>query len=303
MVNDQLAKYPQWRYTNVKSGDKRPYPDAWQNTPLTLEQVASTNIGLILGEHSGGVMAIDFDGETAWQWFDREIGCPLPPTASWTSGKPYRCQMAFTVPPEAWELLRPKKIVTKPPSAPGAGDGEGFEFRWRGNQSVLPPSVLNDGRRYEWIDTSPVAEIPYELLEKWVVLINTHSTVQNKPYTPVEPDDLTEDKYEDIREILTELKRHYPSLGYEDWFRVICITANELGDQIAEVVLQELWPETRRGEYRQKMRSRNPNRTGGVGGLVYMVRQHNPNFRRSKLSTLLNDTTSLDKINQLLGKK
>jgi hypothetical protein len=282
MTDNELSKFTQWRYTNVRAGDKRPYPDAWQNTPLTLEQVASTNIGLILGEHSGGVMAIDFDGETAWQWFDREIGCPLPPTASWTSGKPYRCQMAFTVPPEAWELVRPKKIVTKPPSAPGAGDGEGFEFRWTGGQSVLPPSRLNDGRQYMWLDTSPVAEIPIELLEKWVKLINTHSAIQNKPYTPVEIEDLTEEKFEDVKEILLELKQHCPTLAYDDWFRVTCIVANELGDAVAEHLLQDIWAENKRGEYRQKMRSRNPNRTGGVGGLVYMVRQYNSNFRRPK---------------------
>jgi hypothetical protein len=282
MTDNELSKHTQWRFTNVRAGDKKPYPDNWQNTPLLLEQVTSSNIGLLLGENSGGVMAIDFDGTTAWQWFNDNIGCDIPATAMWSSGKTDRCQMAFQVPPEAWELLKPKKITTKQPSAPGAGDGEGIEFRWRGNQSVVPPSRLDDGREYVWYSTEPVAELPIEILEKWIELINTQPAIQDKPYVPVDPADLTEDKYEDIREILSELKLHCPALAYEEWFKVTCITANELGDQVAEIVLQEFWPETTRGEYRQKMRSRNPNKSGGVGGLVHMVRQHNPNFRRPK---------------------
>jgi hypothetical protein len=270
MVNDQLDKYPQWHYTNVKSGDKRPYPDAWQNTPLTLEQVASTNIGLILGEHSGGVMAIDFDGETAWQWFDEHIGCPIPPTASWTSGKPYRCQMAFTVPPEAWELVKSRKVVTKRPSYPGAGDGEGFEFRWTGGQSVLPPSRLNDGRRYEWIDTSPVAEIPYELLEKWV-----EECLPKKPIVDdrqeVTIDDLTDSDVDETRAILTRLKRKHPALSYDEWLTVSFGVASHVGTQVAEIILQEFYPEQQRGEYRRLFKAYSASKSPTIGSVVFLA--------------------------------
>jgi hypothetical protein len=183
---------------------------------------------------------------------------------------------------EAWELLRPKKVVTKQPSVPGAGDGEGIEFRWNGNQSVLPPSRLDDGRQYMWYNLCDVAELPIEILEKWVELINTVKEREEVPYVPVSIDDLTDEVYDDVREILETLKRHSPTLSYDQWFTVTCATANALGDTVAEVVLQELWAENKRGEYRQKIRSRDPAKSGGVGSLVYLVRQYEPNYRRSK---------------------
>ncbi len=272
-----------WRFTNVKAGDKIPYPDNWQNTPLTLEQVSSPNIGLILGVPSGGVMAIDFDGETAWKWFDENIGCVLPPTTAWSSGKPYRCQMAFQVPPEAWELVRTRKIVTKRPSAPGAGDGEGFEFRWTGGQSVLPPSKLRDGRCYYWVETNPVAEIPIEILERWVIECEQMAPISDKPYVPVTIDQLTEDDFENVKEILERLKSHCDVLDYDTWFKVTAATANALGDFVAEELLKSIWAENHRGEYRHKIRSRNPNKSGGVGTLVHLVRTYEPQFRQKKI--------------------
>jgi hypothetical protein len=190
--------------------------------------------------------------------------------------------MAFQVPHEAWELLRTRKIVTKQASHPGAGDGEGFEFRWNGTQSILPPSRLSDGREYHFIDLHQVAEIPYELLERWIKECEYVAPISDKPYTPIAVEDLTEDVFKDVEQILERLKYHQPVLDYDTWFKVTAATANALGDPVAELLLQSIWAENRRGEYRQKIRSRNPSKSGGVGTLVHLVRKYEPEFRRPK---------------------
>lgn len=270
MIDNILSAYSDWRFTNVKAGDKKPYPDNWQNTPLTLDQVSSPNIGLILGVHSGGVMAIDFDGETAWKWFNDNIGCNLPPTTAWSSGKPYRCQMAFKVPQEVWELVRNRKIVTKRPSAPGAGDGEGFEFRWNGQQSVLPPSKLKDGRCYSWVENNPVAEIPYQILEKWIEESQPKKQiVEDRPEISI--DQLTDDVVSDVQKILTRLKRRLPVLSYDEWLTVSYGVASQVGTQVAEIILQEFYPEQQRGEYRRLFKAYSASKSPTIGSVVFLA--------------------------------
>ena len=72
MKDDILQHQPNWRYCRVRAGEKKPYPAGWQNNPLTLEQVDSENIGLILGPKGNGICAIDFDGTTAWAWLKEQ---------------------------------------------------------------------------------------------------------------------------------------------------------------------------------------------------------------------------------------
>ena len=270
MINESLSKYPAWRFTNVKAGDKVPYQNGWQKNPLQLTEIESTNVGLILGEHSNGILAIDFDGETAWQWFDENIGCDLPPTAVWTSGKPFRCQMAFQVPKEAWELVKTRKVVTKRPTNAGVGDGEGFEFRWNGGQSVLPPSKLNDGRQYMWLDNSPVAEIPYELLVKWVEECQPKKPiVEDRPEITI--DQLTDDIVDDTKRILTRLKRKHPQLSYDEWLTVSYGIASHVGTRVAEIILQEFYPEQSRGEYRRLFKAYTASKSPTIGSVVFLA--------------------------------
>jgi hypothetical protein len=257
--------------------------------PLDLDQVpADNNIGVLLGKHSG-IVAIDFDGTTAIDWFyDRfDISADRMNTVSWTSGREGRCQMAFTVPVDLHEFIKTRKQVTKEPSFPGARDGEGFEFRWTGCQSVLPPSVHPDTNKpYEWIvnPTNQVLECPVEILE-WAM--EEKPVVEREVYVPT-PDELTDEKFNDIESMLQKIKHYHPTLDYDTWFKIVCITANELGDGVAEYVLQSLWPEQRAGEYRKKITSRNRSRSGSAGSLVAMIRKHEPRYKMKTAEIVTN---------------
>jgi Protein of unknown function (DUF3987)/Bifunctional DNA primase/polymerase, N-terminal len=88
-----------------------------------------------------------------------------------SSGKPDRSQILFQVPEQYWDALRPKKK-----SLSNGKTTEDLDFRWNGNQSVLPPSAHPETDGYRWIDgKSPddveIAELPTKLLEFWLNLI------------------------------------------------------------------------------------------------------------------------------------
>ena len=129
MKDLNLECLPNWRYCRIPYATKGPRDAGWQNNPLELTQVPDDmNIGVLLGPASGGIAALDFDGPLAWDWWDANIGIAIPDTVTWTSGKPGRCQMAFYVEDIFWEHLATKKV--------DVGEGQGFEFRWTGGQSV-----------------------------------------------------------------------------------------------------------------------------------------------------------------------
>jgi hypothetical protein len=113
------------------------------------------------------VAAIDFDGYSAFALGLEKFG-ELSKTVTWTSGLPGRYQALFIVPERYRELVANKKQAT-------GIDGEQIEFRYTGNQSVLPPSShpITDG--YRWINSpidTPVAELPQAAIDYWLSLIN-----------------------------------------------------------------------------------------------------------------------------------
>lgn len=70
-----------------------------------------TGVSLVTGPMSSGIMAIDFDGETALGKYEQlSGGAPLPMTRSWTSGKPGHFQILLRVPPAQWSDLKPLKF-------------------------------------------------------------------------------------------------------------------------------------------------------------------------------------------------
>jgi Protein of unknown function (DUF3987)/CHC2 zinc finger/Bifunctional DNA primase/polymerase, N-terminal len=107
------------------------------------DRTAWTGVSLISGPMSGGIMAIDFDGEMASEKY-RELsdGSPLPMTRMWTSGKPGHFQILLRVPESKWKGLKPVKLELE--------NGHKLEFRW--NQcSTLPPSIHPDTQQpYYW---------------------------------------------------------------------------------------------------------------------------------------------------------
>ncbi|MEG3875807.1 DUF3987 domain-containing protein [Microcoleus sp. herbarium7] len=72
---------------------------------------AWTGVSLVTGPLSGGVMAIDFDGEAALgKYLELSGGEPIPVTRMWTSGKPGHFQILLRVPQAQWSDLKPLKF-------------------------------------------------------------------------------------------------------------------------------------------------------------------------------------------------
>ena len=114
---------------------KRGYLPGWQNG-ISREIIKSeiltgkaTGIGLILGEKSGGLVAIDEDGLLAMQTAQELSNGINPDTYTFTSGREHRRQRIYRIPEEYWEFVRTRRLSC------------GLEFRWNGCQSVLPNSL------------------------------------------------------------------------------------------------------------------------------------------------------------------
>lgn len=175
-IAESLKDIPcHWSLT-ILSG-KQPLRQAWQSEPfiphstiadLLITGEPTTNksgrpyrrfwsgYGLRLGEPSGGLLAIDIDGESAEPILQSLSGGDVPITVSWTSGKPGRRQLVYQIPDTCRERLkRLTRIVLTEHGELKTADGEMLEFRYDRCQSALPPSYHPTTGGYKWID-SPV---------------------------------------------------------------------------------------------------------------------------------------------------
>lgn len=163
-----LESFPeQWTLTPVQ--DKAPKIKNWQKgidrsiIIKELEAGRANGIGLITGELSGCILAIDCDGHSAHQLAEKLGG--LPHTVSFTSGKTGRAQHLYLVPSEYRELL---KNFTRKVLETGT-KGEQLEIRYNASQSVLPPSQHPETDGYKSINSienTPIAEVPTWVIEK-----------------------------------------------------------------------------------------------------------------------------------------
>ena len=160
-----------FRYTPVKF--KSPFLEAWQDKPLSLEEALeqnpnfTTGVGLLLGEISGGVLAIDLDGVGSGRnfskWFHYEVQ-QLPRSLAVTSGRPQRKTILFKVPKHYWKYVKYKKLKNI-----GCSD---FELRWGyGKQSILVgkhPNELQDGQGfYSWLPGCSPQEVELAMAPEW----------------------------------------------------------------------------------------------------------------------------------------
>jgi uncharacterized protein (DUF927 family) len=155
-----------WVLTPV-NGKKAPYTNDWQKISVTREAIAqdirngkAQGFGIVTGERSGGIMAIDCDGHVPHALFKEILGGDIPRTVAFTSGKDGRAQYLFSIPEDYWVSIKTKKVGD-------ANDGGMLEFRWDGCQSVLPPSVHPETGSYKWIDspdTTTIAPLPDAVL-------------------------------------------------------------------------------------------------------------------------------------------
>ena len=271
MKNLDLECVPAWHYCAIPRGQKGPRYAGWQHTYYTLDQIDATgNVGVLLGPPSAGLCALDFDGPTAWTWWDQHIGIEIPNTITWASGKPSRCQMAFAVPETYWPYIKTLKIAT--------GEGEGFEFRWTGGQSVVPPSLHpTTGGEYFWVQAPSVTDllvIPDAVLAYWLEQVNPAPATQ---HTDAE---ITPPTGDEIAKIYEDLKRFYPTLGYDRWSIATWVACRELGPNDGLAVMRYFWPEKVAGEYANLLKSNSrPAKPATIGSIIAWIRQHDANYR------------------------
>jgi hypothetical protein len=287
----------QWRFTNLEG--KAPKTPNWQHTPLQAHQITTKNVGLLLGEHSGGVAAIDFDGYFGIDYFTANVMNPdlLPKTVIWSSQRPGRCQMAFNIPQHAWHELKTFK------TASGFDDIEQktrkhLEFRWNGCQSVIPPSIHPDTNEpYVWL-VSPleteVAMMPDPLVDWWKRQVQRSEEVVYDSFSDSHENDDT------VSKALYIIHSHVPVPDYDIWIRIAFATAKAVGVERALAVLSSVWPEQNPGEYRKLLRNFKQARAPGIGSLILEARNYDASFLKKREPTLKQKMRSYKLAKQVL---
>ncbi len=125
----------------VPSGEKNPNRRGWQTERRSIEDVPrlwtnGQNVGILLGERSGGVCDVDLDSPKA------AAVAPYLLPATLTSGRPSK--------PNSHLLYRADPVPeTKLFKLAGKGDGRSVvELRSTGAQTLAPPSLHPSGERY-----------------------------------------------------------------------------------------------------------------------------------------------------------
>ncbi len=180
--------------------------------------------GLKTGPASGGVLGLDLDAAGWAEDFQAVTGHPisdLPPTISWSSGKPGRSGHAFAVDREWWPQLRNRVPFTRPwrEGDPLGKDGKPkdptlWELRWDRHQSVLlghHPETSG----YRWLEGRSPREIPdLAPAPDWLL---EHLLVQELPkVTQWVPS--AEDAQRAVAMLQCLPAEHFTS--YDDWLRV-----------------------------------------------------------------------------------
>lgn len=141
-------------------------------------------VGLVLGPASG-VMAVDFDGSGSTAMFRDIYGRPhtdLPPTVTWSSGRPNRRQLAFRVPLDYWPHLRGRRAWYR-------NGHVVLELRWVGHQSIIA-GAHPDTAGYHWIPGRSPTDLQVAGAPDWLLepLIKAPSESIDADYTPTEAD-------------------------------------------------------------------------------------------------------------------
>ena len=136
-------------------------------------------VGLMLGEKSGGVLQVDYDGPASPAKFQEvydKSPKDLPRTIGVTSGKESRGSRFFLVDPDWWDSLRGRKAWK---------DADGdicLELRWAGHQAVIA-GKHPETNGYSWMANSSPADLEMAMAPDWLLepLIRTEAT-----YEPVQ---------------------------------------------------------------------------------------------------------------------
>jgi hypothetical protein len=183
--------FPEW-WTFVPVAGKATYVKEWSTKPLTRELCidayktnrAYAGLGVVTGEFSGGLIALDIDGPEADGRYKATAGEEYDAhgaerTMSWTSGKPGRRQLLYRVPPSIVPELRHVKTlilrnngewhlghsdVERQAAKTETVDAAKYEevvLRFNQCQSVVPGSPHPDtGKLYHWLNYNEARVAP-----------------------------------------------------------------------------------------------------------------------------------------------
>jgi len=156
-----------WMVTPVQHGSKKPLGKAWQNQRLDEEDIRKAfaqrcNVGVLLGQTSGGLVDIDLDVLQAVA----VARLLLPVTARF--GRPGK-------PGSHYLYIARGEIKTRKFAAPD--HTVLLELRFDGAQTVFPPSIHVSGERIEWEEEQAPAKIEASELERLVTLVAVGSTL------------------------------------------------------------------------------------------------------------------------------
>ena len=139
-----------WQVVPIPARSKNPGYVGWESTRITYDQVAKrfkpdSNIGLVLGEPSGGLVDVDLDCAEAVA-----LATTFLPSTVCISGRPSRPRSHYWYIAEIAKTSRYK-------------DSDGamlVELRTTGSQTVVYPSVHDvDDVRYEWHEEGDPAKV------------------------------------------------------------------------------------------------------------------------------------------------
>ena len=189
--------FPDW-WTFVPVAGKATFVKEWSTKPLSrdlCEQAYKANsgyhgLGVVTGEFSGGLIALDIDGPAADTRYEETAGGGYDAygeerTMSWTSGKPGRRQLLYRVPASLVAELRHVKTLilrqdgvwrlghsdverhTKQGDAAAEQPYEEVVLRFNQCQSVVPGSPHPDTKKpYQWLNYN---EGEVALVPEWVL--------------------------------------------------------------------------------------------------------------------------------------
>ena len=141
-----------WQPVRVKRGDKEPLDKGWQTRRFAEAEISrefvDCNVGVLLGEASGGLVDVDCDTPEA----AIIAAALLPATACYGRPGNPRSHYLFVSP------------GAKSTSFKAPGIGTLVEIHSTGRQSLLPGSIHPSGEPYEWVaDIEPVVIDPVDL--------------------------------------------------------------------------------------------------------------------------------------------
>ena len=286
---EDLSACPEeWRYLpvndnkvpwNYKTNSELKWKGFEGYTAKEIQQMGSKAVGLILGERSLGVGAIDFDGPGSEDEFKLRFGHPssdLPHSIAWTSGKEDRRQVAFSVPSAWWDKLKPKQWEQ---------DGSTvleFRFPRQGSnlQSVIAGKHPETGG-YSWVKGCSPQEVGLAEAPEWLLEARLEADSYLPKTLPNPQKDLSDAEQEHNRQKALAALKCLPPADFEsygDWLEV-GMTLHSVDEGLLNDWVEWSRPMSNfdEEEHLQKWDSFNEKEPGkgvGLGSLIQWAKPH-----------------------------